>query len=144
MCGAFQRCLLSKEFQATQGRRAHLALFRVRPDQRSLAETQASGLISLVAFTHPVTAAEGVCPSLPPLTVPSGYSYAFRQDEPFRPKRGWGWPTLRSPGTNSWQQLCSQQTAVGRSLLFSRQTSAPISNSSSQSNQVSTTGVYWL
>ena len=39
---------------------------------------------------------------------------------PFRPRRGWGWPTLRSPGTNSWQQLCSQQqTAVGPSLLFS-------------------------
>lgn len=41
---------------------------------------------------------------------------------PFRPRRGWGWPTLRSPGTNSRQQLCPKADS-SRSLatVFSSQ-----------------------
>lgn len=121
ICGAIQRSLLLKEFQATQGRSAHLAL--LRPAVLNRDSFKASGLISPVALPHQEQAAEGVCPSPPPLTRQPPVTVTHSDtDMPFRPRRGWGWPTLSSPGTNSQQQLCPRQTAVGPLLLFSHPT----------------------
>lgn len=121
MCGASQRSLLLKEFQATQGRSAHLAL--LRPADLNRASLRLLLVWSFLWLSSPETGSRGCVPPLPllqplpPVTVTHSDT-----DMPFRPRRGWGWPTLRSPGTNSRQQLCPKADS-SRSLatVFSSQ-----------------------